>query len=272
MKYPLALLVMFAAAVPCSADGNKLDLSGLLGGPRIPGPSAGPAAEEGPEKGIVLVAIRAVSGSDAAKSRFAPIFGSRAKPDGTSEAYDDKKLKEAAQTLEDMIKSGKITIKPVTGGAAGAWAPDITDGKMVGGTFEVGDYKQVKAIGRNSQNFSQLFRQDQYANTVLHEVVHMFYSVATLVQGFTAQTQPAVVEDFRSYFFWNGYSPQSLTTPYPYEKPPCGNTKCYHWKISSHGYGKGGSATEYLARTISQEMCDASSCSAYKQIIEPLFR
>ncbi len=271
MKIPFALVFALAAVSPASAQQKKLDLSGLLGGPSPAGPSAG-AQPSGPEKDIVIAAIREVVASDAAKNRFAPLFGSHAKPDGSSESYDAKKLKEAGDTLEAMIKSGQIAIKPVSGGAAGAWAPDITDGKMVGGTFEVGDYKQVKEIGRSSRNFSQLFKQDQYANTMLHEVVHMLYSVATLVQGFTAQSQPAVAENFRSYSFWNGTRPQSLGTPYPYEKPPCGNPTCYQWKISSHGYGKDGNATEYLARTISQEMCDSDACSAYRRVLDPVFR
>jgi hypothetical protein len=102
--------------------------------------------------------------------------------------------------------------------------------------------------------------------------VHMFYSVATLVQGFTAQSQPAVVETFRSYSFWNGSRPQSLATPYPYEKPPCGSPTCYQWKISAHGYGKDGNATEYLARTVSQELCDADNCAAYGRVLAPAFR
>lgn len=266
---------LFLAAVLLScahgANAQKIDLSGLTGGPSPAGPSAGEASA-GPEKDIVLAAIREVGASDSAKNRFGLLFGSRARPDGTSEAYDDKKLKEAALKLEAMIKSGKIAIKPVSGGAAGAWAPDITDGAMTGGTFEVGDPRAVKDIGRASRNFSQLFKQDQYANTILHETVHMFYSVAVLVQGFAAQSQPAVVENFRSYSFWNGSRPQSLGAPYPYEKPPCGNPTCYQWKISGHGYGKGGSATEYLARTISQELCDADNCAAYKRVLDPAFR
>lgn len=125
--------------------------------------------------------------------------GSRTRPDGRSEGYDGKTLAAAARTLEAMVRSGKIAIRPVSGGAAGAWAPDNSGGGMTGGTFEVGESRSVKEIGRASRNF-------------------------------TAQSQPAVVEAFRSYSFWNGMRPQSLTTPYPYEKPPCG------------------SATEFLAR------------------------
>ena len=81
-----------------------------------------------------------------------------------------------------------------------------------------------------------------------------------------------VVETFRSYSFWNGTRPQSLGTPYPYEKPPCGSPTCYQWKISSHGYGKDGNATEYLARAVSQELCDAENCAAYKRVLDPAFR
>ncbi len=269
MRRLIPAVVLLAAAL--GANAQKIDLSGLTGGPSPSGPSAGESSS-GPEKEIVLAAIREVGSSGAAKDRFAILFGSRAKPDGSSEAYDEKKLKEAAQTLEGMIKTGKIAIKPVTGGAAGAWAPDITDGAMIGGTFEVGDSRSVKDIGRNSRNFSQLFKQDQYANTILHETVHMFYSVAVLVQGFAPQSQPAVAEAFRSFSFWNGSRPQSLSTPYPYEKPPCGSPTCYQWKISSHGYGKDGNATEFLARTVSQEMCDADNCAAYKRVLDPAFR
>lgn len=269
MRRLLSAAVLLFAAL--GANAQKIDLSGLLGGPSPAGPSAGETAS-GPEKDIVLAAIREVGASDAAKNRFALLFGSRAGAGGGSEAYDGKKLSEAARTLEAMVRSEKISIKPVSGGAAGAWAPDISDGVMTGGTFEVGESRPVRDIGRASRSFSQLFKQDQYANTILHETVHMFYSVAVLVQGFTAQSQPAVVEAFRSYSFWNGTRPQSLTTPYPYEKPPCGSPTCYHWRISGHGYGKGGSATEYLARTVSQEMCDADTCAAYKRVLEPAFR
>jgi hypothetical protein len=267
-RLPLAAVLLAAAL---GANAQKIDLSGLTGGPSPSGPSAG-SASAGPERDIVLAAIREVGASDAAKSRFALLFGARSKPDGTSEAYDAAKLGAAAAILEGMIKSGAIAIKPVSGGAAGAWAPDISNGAMTGGTFEVGDARGVKDIGRSSRSFSQLFKQDQYANTILHETVHMFYSVAVLVQGFTPQSQPAVVESFRSYSFWNGSRPQSLGAPYPYEKPPCGNPTCYQWKISAHGYGKDGNATEYLARTVSQELCDADNCAAYGRVLAPVFR
>lgn len=272
MRGPLALAFLLAA-VAASAQQKKLDLSGLLGGPQPPGPSADAGASAGPEKDVILAAISAVSESDKARAEFAQIFGTKTNADGTSAAYDAAKLKEAGDFLKKSLKDGSISVKPSGRGVAGAWAPNIVDGKMTGGEFEVGGWKEVKDYGRSARNFSQLFKQDQYANTIIHEVVHMFYSVATLVQGFTPQTQPAVVENFRSFSFWNGTRPQSLPQgSYPYDKPPCGNPSCYQWKISSHGYGKDGNATEYLARTVSQGMCDESNCAAYGRVLDPVFR
>lgn len=264
----LALLLLAA----CPVMAQKIDLSGLVGGPSPAGPSAGPS-ESGPEKDIVLAALKAVSESDKAQAEFSQIFGSRNKPDGGSESYDATKLKEAAKILEKMIRDGRIVIGPTERGAAGSWAPNISDGKMTGGEFLVGGWKPIKEIGRRPQGFSQLFKQDQYANTIIHEAVHMLYSAATLVQGFTPQTQPAVAENFRSFQFWNGTRPQSLAAgSYPYDKPPCGNPTCYAWKISAHGYGKDGNATEYLARTVSQGMCDEGGCAAYARVLDPVFR
>lgn len=274
MRGPLALAcaVSLAASSAAAQTQKKLDLSGLLGGPSPAGPSAG-AAQAGPEKDIVLAAIRSVPESEKARAEFALMFGTRNKPDGSAEAYDAERLKAAAAVLEGLINAGKISIGPTDRGAAGSWAPNITDGKMTGGEFLVGDPKSVKEPGRSSRNFSQLFKQDQYANTIIHEVVHMFYSVATLVQGYTPQSQPAVAENFRSYSFWNGTRPQSLPQgSYPFEKPPCGSPTCYQWKISSHGYGKDGNATEYLARTVSQGMCDEGNCAAYARVLDPVFR
>ena len=156
----LAAVVLFLAA-PAAAQ--KIDLSGLLGGPSPAGPSAGESA--GPEKEIVLAAIREYTGpgSATALKTFAPMFGTRSKPDGTSEAFGEKHLQEAGKMLESLIRSGKIVVKPVQGGGvAGAWAPDIIDGKMTGGTFEVGDPKPVKKIGSNSRTYSDLFKQDVF--------------------------------------------------------------------------------------------------------------
>ncbi len=278
MTAPLALVAILLAA-SASAQQKKLDLSGLTGGPSPAGPSADSSAP-GPEKEIVLAAIREYTGAGAsvALKHFGPMFGSRNKPDGSSEAFGEKNLKEAGKVLEDMIRSGQIAVKPVAGagGAAGAWAPDITGGAMTGGTFEVGDSRQVKAIGTNSRNYGQLFKQDQFANTILHETGHMFYSVITLMQGFTPQNQPAVPQEFRSLFFWNGSRPPLLCTadgqcPYVHDKGPCRGMECYYWKITNHGYGQG-NATEYAARVISQEMCDSDACGAYKRVLEPALR
>jgi hypothetical protein len=274
---PLLIAALLLSAASGANAQKKLDLSGLTGGP-TPGPSmdAGPA---GPEKDIVLAAIGEYTGarSAVALKHFAPMFGSRNKPDGSSEAFGEANLKEAGKLLEEMIKSGKVAIKPIQGGgAAGAWAPDISDGKMTGGTFEVGDSRAIKEIGRGSRNYSQLFKQDQFANTILHETGHMFYSVITLVQGFAPQNQPSVPQEFSSRSFWNGIAPPLLCKdgdkcPYVHSKGPCRDMQCYYWKITNHGYGVG-NATEFAARAISQEMCDEDRCSSYARVLDPVFR
>jgi hypothetical protein len=269
----LALLSVSAFADPP----KKLDLSGLLGGPSPQmGPDTG-SGSSGPEKDIVLAAIAEYTGQSLsiAMNTFQPLLGSMSMPDGKSVSFGEQQIKDAGKLLEQMITSGKIVIKPVEGhGAAGAWTPDITDKALTGGTFEVGDWKTVKGYGRNSRSFSELQKQDQFANTILHETGHMFYSVFTIVYGFVPQSQPAVVEQFASLYFWNGYRPIGLCKgtdecPYPH-KSPCHDENCYSWKITNHGYGVG-NATEYAARTISQEMCNSTGGSAYSRVLAPAF-
>jgi len=258
------------------ADGKKLDLSGLVGGPS-PDPIVAGAA--GPEKDMVLAAIKEFTDYEpsVAMNCFQPMFGSKTMPNGSSLVFDAQKVKDAAALLARMIDSGQIAVKPVSGaGAAGAWTPDVTNGALVGGTFEVGDWRTVQSIGRDSRNFSQLFKQDQFANTLLHETTHMFYSVFTISYGFAPQNQPPVVEDFRSTVFWNGRRPATLcasggsSCPYPHDKRPCTEITCYYWKISNHGYGQG-NATEYAARVISQEMSESSGGQAYARVLAPAF-
>jgi len=267
--------LILGAASSARADG-KPDLSGLTGGPS-PDVSGG---SPGPEKEMVLAAIREFTDDEpqVALKYFQPMFGTKSMPDGSSVPFDETQLRSAAAQLTRMINSGRIAVKPVAGsGAAGAWTPDITDGALSGGTFEVGDWRSVQALGRDPRNFSQLFKQDQFANTILHETTHMFYSVITISLGFAPQNQPSVVEDFKSTVFWNGRRPASLCTnggescPYPHDKRPCTDITCYYWKISNHGYGRG-NATEYAARVISQEMSESSGGQAYARVLEPAFR
>ncbi len=225
---------------------------------------------------MVLAAIAEYTDGEpeVALKTFQPLFGSARAADGTTVVFGSQQLKEAGKLLSKMIQSGKIAVKPVTGGAAGAWTPDITGGVLTGGTFEVGDWKTIKQIGRSSRNFSQLQKQDQFANTLLHETGHMFYSVFTLAFGFAPQSQPSVPTDFRSYFFWNSTRPIGLCTsegcPYPHAKGACRGDDCYAWSITNAHYGQG-NATEYAARVISQEMCDASNCTAYARVLAPAF-
>jgi hypothetical protein len=269
----LAALVLAGAARPSRA-GPLVIPDDLRGGPS-PGP-----VESGPEKDIVLAAIKEFSDYEPAVALnvFQPMFGSMTTPDGRSVAFGERQLKDAAALLARMIESGQIAVKPVSGpGAAGAWTPDVVNGALAGGTFEVGDWRAVQAIGRDPRSFSQLFKQDQFANTVLHETAHMFYSVFTLSYGFKAQSQPFVVEEFRSTVFWNGRRPASLCTaggsscPYPHDKRPCADITCYYWKISNQGYGQG-NATEYAARVISQTMSEESGGEAYARVLAPAFR
>ena len=277
---PSALLAALLPLLSSSAFADppkKLDLSGLLGGPSPDGPSMNNSGGSGPEKAIVLAAIAEFTDQEAsvAMKTFQPMFGSITTPDGKTVAFGEQQLKDAGKLLTQMISSGKIAITPVQGHAAGAWTPDIQDKALIGGTFEVGDWKSVKNAGRDSHNFNELFHQDQFANTMLHETAHMFYSVFTIAYGFTPVSQPPVVEEFRSYFFWNSHRPISLCKsdgecPYPHAKGPCRGDDCYYWKITKDGYGAG-NATEFAARTISQEMCDVGGCAAYGRVLAPAF-
>lgn len=256
--------------------GKPIDLGGLLGGPQVAGPSA--SAEPDPSQDVLLAAVEEIALKNRAVSAkyFVPMFGPL--PDGT--AFTEQHIVAAGQTLTRMIKSGKIKVGRAKG-AAGAWAPDIDGGKMTGGSFEVGDASEIKKIGRGARNYSQLFKQDQFANTILHEATHMFYSAFVSGMGFTDQTKPQVPEDFGSLFFWDGRPVSSLCTGPSdkpcsegliYDKPPCKKSElnCYHWKIASHGYGASG--TEYAARMISQELCNADRCAAYGRVLAPLLQ
>lgn len=264
-------------------QGKPLDLSGLLGGPKIQGPSMD-AAPAGPEKDILLAAVAEFAQNNRAVAfdSFGKIFTTG--PGGI--AFTQDHISAAAKVLTGMINSGKIKVGRAQG-AAGAWSPDLEKDasnpdqyNMTGGTFEIGDPAEIKKIGRAPTNFSQVFKQDQFANTILHETAHMFYSAIRSGMHFQDPSQNPIPEEFGSRYFWNGAGvatmcpggtcPSTMTKKAPFCKQD--ELSCYSWKISNHSYGKEGTGTEWAARVISQGMCNVGQCEAYARVLAPVLQ
>lgn len=269
-------LALVLALTPALAAAQPLDLKGLLGGPSpAPGPSAAPADEApGPAQRALLAALEELTGAQAATT-LAHFRTSLSKRDmaGDERFPDDQDLRRAADLARALIRDKKIKTAGLSArdGASGQWGYSKTtdaQGRLVlEGEFQVPALPQADVSERN---VSRLIKVDQWANSVLHETSHLLNTLLVEFGGFQpkplAQPLPQPMT-FRSKRFWNGLSPLSVcpSGQQCMMKRCQGDEDCYEWSFpKNHGQ----TANEKAACDLSQAVCNAGSCQAYKRVVD----
>lgn len=213
MKRIACLLPLLAAAAAVSAQEFKLpEKTELPIEPMALGRSADPAEESA--KQLLSRTLDEMTGPCSAPviHRFSTLFPKGVTVQGETELklVTVDILKDVAQRIRDRVASGDITlsVSPAAEGSA-SWSATVFQGK-VGGSLEIKQDDVRLAIGedRRPRRLSLLRRQEQLADSLLHETAHAFYSI--LKHEFKAKPGWAPKELTRQFTrgrsWWDGSS------------------------------------------------------------------
>jgi len=269
-------------------SGRAVDVRSLLGGPQVPGPSAGPAPAAAPNpedvqegmidetlKAVVLAAVREFKGAQrgTAAEFFAksipkvPVQG--AEPVAMSEAH----VAFIGEQIEKMVEQNFIRVVAASGRESSAdWRPTVDGGQLKGGVVRISGLASARKGRTSTRDCGEVYDQDNFANSVIHEVAHMFHSVFVIaLAAQEAESVPAPRPKFVQKRFWRG-------SPLGYCRNDeqcrmCGidtiNDR-YRWSFKGAHASRGG-ATEWAAREIAFEMCERDACAAYGRVLAPVF-
>lgn len=273
-----AYLVAAALAAAAWAEPKKkLDLGGLLGGPAVPGPSAGPKDDAGaPAREAILAALDVFDENAATALRcWAPDLGRLAKnnPSGAPEELKEEHVKQATAFYRALLGAKKIdTGGSAERGAAGTWAPAIEGGRITGGEF------RVKAPAREAaaaQGWGAARTLYDGGNSILHETAHMLYSYFSWERGASSQSQPSRLSQFKVYYLADGGSPAGYCRDgtCPFKSCSADDIRCWLYTLSDGAHGdKGYTGNEHCARVISADLGNQTSGAALKRVLAPLTR
>ena len=266
---PALALAALVGALPTRAAAQPFKETG---DDSVPGSAAGSDPQA---KAVVLAAIHEFTGPSRAiaTQHFAQVFPTMPVQGGEPAAFNEGYIAAAGDLLEKMVLAGKITVTRVAGSDFSAdWTPFLKGQGMTGGAMRVGGLEKAAAAGSGANSCQDLFKQDQFANTVLHETAHMFYSVLQYAfQAQTTMTSPSMRTEFVQTNYWRG-NPQGFC----HSERECGlcgiDPMTHRYKWTFQGAHRKGSATEWAAREIPWRMCLAGSCQADARVLAPLFR
>lgn len=261
---------------------KRLDLSGLLGPQPILSPDV-PAVDT-PQSRAVLAAVEALDGDGLAlaKAEFGAVL-ERPGSAGGREGPGDDDFRRAAKVLRGMIRSGTIRCGATgTRGGSAGWAldPYTRADPFPGGEvdFTMPPASELAQSGPGDDRLGRVRSIDDWANGVLHETIHMYYSFFTRAEGFKAKPGlPAPPDCFGSTVFWNGerpaqFCPDAAACPYPsYAQKngracykPCRDFTCLAWSFAANDAS---GATELLARELSVDLSNAGGGRALGRIV-----
>jgi len=249
--------------------GPPIDVNSLLG-PPVPGPSPTPGGGGDPVpvdvlKAMVLAAIDELAGAckSAVKTHYTTLYRTQ---------VEDAHVDAAAALLRKRVGSGEYQVKYTENsrdGAAG-WGSD-DNGKMAldvnRGAVE--GAKLGKKAGTEMSHFRLVLEQHDLANSLLHEIGHMYFTVFGEQQGWRGADQD-VVEVFPYCMMWNGTSAMANTCPSGNFSSGFGkrcegkDDQCYCRSLPAKRYGRSGN--ENTARVVA----NACPTSSYAAVLAPL--
>ena len=213
MKRIAFLLPLLASAVAANAEDFKLpEKTELPIEPMALGRGADPAEESA--KQLLFRTLDEMTGPCAAPVifRFNTLYAKGVMVPGGTELkpITTDILKEVAKRIRERVQSGDITlsVSPAAEGSA-SWSATVYQGK-VGGSLEIKQDDVRLAIGedRKPRRLSLLRRQEQLADSLLHETSHALYSI--LKHEFKARPSwapKALTRQFvRGRSWWDGSS------------------------------------------------------------------
>lgn len=267
-----------------------------------PSPSAADAQagdnSDSPRPGfLAAVDYIADGGRAVCQASFAKYLERRASAGGVEGPQEDD-FRIARESIRRLVlapagtdKEHQISVKAMSArdGDVGSayWQVYVTDGKTSGG--EVGlaarPRDKISASGPDDREYQRLKAIDNWANSVIHEALHVYYS-AFISRGFTEKSTTDKYDVcFGQTVFAMGARPGVVCGPgracpqvyRTYTDPrkpgsgsecykPCGDPQmCYSWAIPGKDMD---GPTEIIARRAALDMTEASQGQALKKIVD----
>jgi hypothetical protein len=201
-------------------------------------------------------------------TRFQKLFGNGVTVGDGLQPVSADIIKEIANRIKARLKSDDIQVQidsSQTGSAA--WSATIV-GAVVGGQIAIRPLDVERAIGADQpdRNVALLRRQEQLADSLLHETAHAFYSILQHeYKGVAAYAPEKITEAFPRSAFWDRSTPCSHADEGEFGSESCRGARNI-FRLSSDGYSNA-RGNEETARQIANGIYSCTEGAAVHRIL-----
>lgn len=195
---------------------------------------------------------------------FKRLFGDGVTVSGALQPVSPEMIAEIAKRIRARVESGDITVKlSSTESGSASWGATIMGGVVSGDlSIKSGDVTSAIAGDRSRRGLDLLRKQEQLADSLLHETAHIYYSIFQHeFKGKASWMPERLTEVFSRDKFWDGTEPCMLM-----EGADCRRTKNV-FKLSASGYSEGARPNEETARQVANGIYRCTNGAAVPRVL-----